>query len=138
MAIHFRFAPTPATLVHWISVFAMLTLHPLAVYVVPYVVPVVPYVADTGLPLVGPRFVPVRVTTVPPLVVIVVPPVALLVEGGEYEVVATEAALPTPSTKSIQTYPVPTPAAVVHVTTLPVVVVEHPVALWCVTQPSLL
>ena len=83
MVIHFRFAPTPATLVHWICVFAMLTLHPLAVYVVP----VAPYVAVTTVPLVGPKFEPVNVIVVPTPVDMLPPPATLLIVGGEYDTV---------------------------------------------------
>ena len=69
--------------------FATVTEHPLAVYVVPDV----PYVAVTTLPLVGPKFVPVNVIVAPPLVDILLPPATAVMAGATYEVVPTDAGL---------------------------------------------
>jgi hypothetical protein len=54
-------------------------------------VPPTPYVADT-LP-VGPRFEPVRVTTVLPTVGIEEPPVNAEIAGGVYDAVPADCAL---------------------------------------------
>ena len=51
-----------------------------------YSTPVTPYVAVTTLPLVGPKFVPVNVTTVPPPVDIELPPEMLVMFGAVYDI----------------------------------------------------
>ena len=71
-------APTPATLAQRISVSAVFTTQPVA----EYVVPLVPYVAATTLPLVGPKFVPVSVIVAPPLVDKLLPPATTVMAGA--------------------------------------------------------
>ena len=86
---HARFAPIPGKLVHWIWVFGTRTVHPDA----GYLVPVTPYVTTTAGPVEGPKFVPVNVIVVPPLVGIVVTAPASAIEvifGTVYDVVATD------------------------------------------------
>ena len=73
--------PTPATLVHRISVSAVFTVQLVAAYVVPDA----PYVALTTWPIVGPKFVPVNVITDPPLVDMLPPPTTPVIAGGMYE-----------------------------------------------------
>ena len=75
--------PTPATLLHVIVVSAVVTTQPVA----EYVVPVAPYDAVTGLPVVGPKLVPLSVTVVPPAVGIDAPPPIPVTTGGTYAVV---------------------------------------------------
>ena len=87
VTLNLRPAPTPGTLVHFITVFAVVTLQLAA----EYSIPVGPYVANTGLPLVGPKFVPVIVTCVVPFVVIV--PASPVTAGAVYVTVAVDAAL---------------------------------------------
>ena len=85
--MNLRPVPTPGTLVHFITVFAVVTPQ----LVAEYSIPVGPYVANTGLPLVGPKFVPVIVTCVVPFVVIV--PARPVTAGAVYVTVAVDAAL---------------------------------------------
>jgi hypothetical protein len=87
VTLNLRPAPTPGTLVHFITVFAVVTLQLAA----EYSIPVGPYVANTGLPLVGPKLVPVIVTCVVPFVVIV--PASPVTAGAVYVTVAVDAAL---------------------------------------------
>ena len=77
VTIHVKDAPKPETDVHWSAVFAVVTEHDVALYPVP----LAPYVAVTGLPNIGPKFVPASVTTVPPAVGIDDPPVIPLIAG---------------------------------------------------------
>ena len=68
VTIHFSAVPEPGPDVHWIAVWAVVTEHDVAVNPVP----LVPYVAVTGLPI-GPKLVPVTMTVLPPAVGIVAP-----------------------------------------------------------------
>ena len=77
VTIHVKDAPTPATEVHWIAVLAVVTEHDVALYPVPPV----PYVAVTRLLNSGPKFVPAKVNTVPPVVGIEGPPDIPLITG---------------------------------------------------------
>jgi hypothetical protein len=91
-------------------VFATVTAHPVAVYVVPEE----PYVAVTTLPLVGPKFVPVTVTVAPPAVAIDDPLDTPEIAGAVYVVVPLEEALVCEPTVTFQTRLAPTPATLVH------------------------
>jgi hypothetical protein len=85
--LNLRLAPTPGALVHFITVLAVVTLQ----LVAEYSIPVAPYVANTGLPLVGPKLVPVIVSCVVPFVVIV--PASPVTAGAVYVTVAVDATL---------------------------------------------
>ena len=61
-----------------ICAFAILTVQPLALYVVPPT----PYVAVTELPLVGPKFVPFKVIVAPPAVNMDDPPETVDIAGA--------------------------------------------------------
>ena len=78
VTIHVNTVPTPATELHVIVVSATVTVQLVAVYVAP----LVPYVALTTVPVVGPKLVPVSVIVVPPLVGIDPPPATVVMEGG--------------------------------------------------------
>ena len=76
--------------------------------------PPTPYVADT-LP-VGPKFEPVRVTTVLPTVVgIEDPPVNAEITGGVYDTVPTDCELACEPTVTIHVNEAPTPTTELHV-----------------------
>ncbi len=75
--------------------------------------PPTPYVADT-LP-VGPKFVPVRVTTVPPTVGIDEPPVNAEIAGGVYDTVPADCALACEPTVTIHVNEAPTPTTELQV-----------------------
>ena len=79
--------------------------------------PPTPYVADT-LP-VGPKFVPVRVTTVLPTVGIDEPPVNAVIAGGVYDTVPADCELACEPTVTIHVNKAPTP-----ITELQVIVVS--------------
>ena len=110
VTLHTKLAPTPATLLHWICVFATATVHPLAAYVVP----VVPYVAVTVFPDVGPKSVPVKLIVVPPPVPIDEPPATAVIAGAVYDVVPLDDALVCDPTVTFHTKLAPTPATLVH------------------------
>ena len=84
--MNFKLTPTPGALVHFITVFAVVTLQLVAVYSIP----LGPYVAYTELP-VGPMSVPVIVISVVPFVVSV--PANAVTAGGAYVTVAVDVAL---------------------------------------------
>ena len=75
--------------------------------------PPFPYVADT-LP-VGPKFVPVRVTTVPPTVGNDEPPVNAEIAGGVYDTVPADCELACEPTVTIHVNEAPTPTTELQV-----------------------
>jgi hypothetical protein len=87
VTLNLKLAPTPATLVHVITVLAVVTVQLVAVYSIP----LGPYVAYTTLFDVGPRLVPVIVICVVPLVGIV--PANPVTTGRAYVTVAVDVAL---------------------------------------------
>jgi hypothetical protein len=107
-------------------VFATVTLQPLAVYVVP----LVPYVAETTLPDTGPKFVPVNVIVAPPLVDRAEPPATLLITGAVYDSLADDAALAWLPTVTTHTRFAPTPTTLTHVIVLLSRVTAHDVAVY--------
>ena len=68
---------------------ALLTVHPLA----EYVVPVAPYVAVTTFPTVGPKLLPVNVIVVPTPVAMLLPPATPVIAGAVYDTVPDDNAL---------------------------------------------
>jgi hypothetical protein len=107
-------------------VFATVTVQLLAVYVVP----VDPYVALTGFPLVGPKFVPVSVIDVPPAVGIEDPPATPVIAGATYDSNTEDAALACPPTVTIHFRPPPTPTAFTQVIVVLNTVTVHDVAVY--------
>ena len=89
---------------------ATVTLHPLAAYVLP----VVPYVAVTTFPVVGPKLVPVSVTVAPPDVTIDEPPATPLIAGAVYDVVPLDEALVCAPAVTFHTRFAPIPSTLVH------------------------
>ena len=87
-----------------------------------------PYVADT-LP-VGPKFVPVRVTTVLPTVGIDEPPVDAEIAGGVYDTVPADCALACEPTVTIHVNEAPTPTTELHVIVVSATVTAHEVAVY--------
>ncbi len=90
--------------------------------------PPLPYVADT-LP-VGPKFVPVRVTTVLPTVGIDEPPVNAVIAGGVYDTVLADCALACEPTVTIHVNEAPTPTTELHVIVVSATVTAHEVAVY--------
>jgi len=77
VTLHVKFAPTPATVAHTISVCATVTEQPLALYMLP----ALPYCAVTGVPA-GPNHDPVSVTFSPPVVDMDTDPERAVISGG--------------------------------------------------------
>ena len=90
--------------------------------------PPTPYVAET-LP-VGPKFVPVRVTTVLPTVGIDEPPVNAVSAGGVYDTVLADCALACEPTVTIHVNEAPTPTTELHVIVVSATVTAHEVAVY--------
>ena len=89
-----------------------------------------PYVADT-LP-VGPKFVPIRVTTVLPTVGIDEPPVNTEIAGGVYDTVPADCALACEPTVTIHVNEAPTPTTELHVIVVSATVTVQDAAVYVV------
>ena len=96
---------------------ATVTVQFAAVYVVPVGAPpsnkTRPYVAETKF-LIGPKFAPLSVTFVPPVVGIEVPPVTAVTVGAVYDAVALDDELVWLPAVTCQTKSAPTPATLEH------------------------
>ena len=123
MICHVSPNPTPLALLHVAVVCAVVTEQLVAVYPVPYV-------AET--PPVGPKFVPVSVTVVPPAVGNAAPPAILAIAGGVYDTVWLDTTLACDPTVTIHVKPAPTPTIELHVIVVSATVTVQLVAVYVV------
>jgi hypothetical protein len=130
VTVHTSNAPTPTELVQWISLFAVITTQSEAEYFVDE--PAGPYVAETTLPVAGPKFVPVNVTVVPPFVDMLPPPATPVTAGAVYDDVPVEDALDWDPTVTLHTRFAPTPATLLHCICVLATVTVHPLAVYVV------